>query len=528
MAFFRSIATIGAYTMASRVLGFVRDILIAAFLGAGPVADAFFVAFKLPNFFRRLFAEGAFNAAFVPMFAGLIATHGRAMARRFAEDAMAVLLVALFVFTVAAEFAMPWVLVVLAPGFADEPEKFQLAVEFTRVTFPYLLFISLVSLQGGVLNSLDRFAAVAATPILLNLTMIVGLLALVRLLPTAGHALAWSVAAAGITQFLWLAAACRRADMSLDLPRPRWSPEIKRLLQIMLPAALGSGVVQVNLMIDVVLASLLPTGAVSYLYYADRIYELPLAVIGIAIGTALLPLLSRQIRSGEHEHARATLNRALEVALLLTLPAAAALVALAGPIIAVLFERGAFGPTEVSATAWAVAGYGFGLPAFVLIKVLTPAFYARHDTATPVKIAVICVIVNSIAALALMLILRRYGIGHVGIVLATGLSAWVNTVMLSRGLLARGDLALDARLRERVPRMIAAAAIMGVALWFAVGAMESWLIAGTLVRTAALAGLVVLGLVVYGAAAQLLRASDLRDLWRMVGRARVPAAAPGE
>ena len=332
MAFFRSIATIGAFTMASRVLGFARDMAIAAFLGAGPVADAFFVAFKLPNFFRRLFAEGAFNAAFVPMFAGLIATHGRAAARAFAEDALAVLLGVLLAFTVAAELAMPWVMLFLAPGFADEPEKFQLVVDFTRTTFPYLLFISLVSLQGGVLNSLDRFAAVAATPILLNLCMIAGLLTLVRLLPTAGHALSWSVAAAGVAQFLWLAFACRRAGIALSLPRPRLSPQIVRLLRVMLPAALGSGVVQVNLMIDVVLASLLPTGAVSYLYYADRIYELPLAVIGIAIGTALLPLLSRQIRGGDDEQARATLNRALEAALLLTLPAAAALAAIAQPI----------------------------------------------------------------------------------------------------------------------------------------------------------------------------------------------------
>lgn len=518
MGLFRSIATIGAYTMASRVLGFVRDMLIAAFLGAGPVADAFVVAFKLPNFFRRLFAEGAFNAAFVPMFAGLIATNGRSAARRFAEDAQAVLLAVLLVFTIAAEAAMPWVMVVLAPGFSDEPEKFRLAIDFTRVTFPYLLFISLVSLQGGVLNSIDRFAAVAATPILLNLTIIVGLLGLVGTLPTAGHALAWSVAAAGVAQFLWLAWACGNAGMGLGLPWPQWGPQIKRLLTVMLPAALGSGVVQVNLMIDTALASLLPTGAVSYLYYADRIYELPLAVIGIAIGTALLPLLSRQIRGGDHDQAVATLNRALEAGLLLTLPAAAALMVIAEPIITVLFQRGAFGAADASLTAVAVMAYGLGLPAFVLIKVLTPSYYARQDTRTPVKIAMLCVVVNSSAAIALMFVLRGYGVGHVGIVLATGLSAWVNTALLGRGLLRRGDFVPDAQLRRRAPRMVLAAAIMAGVLWVVRLALGPLFGGDLTLRGTALAVLVVAGLAVFGAAAHFTGAADARELRRMVTR----------
>ncbi|HEX2116498.1 MAG TPA: murein biosynthesis integral membrane protein MurJ, partial [Alphaproteobacteria bacterium] len=470
MALFRSIATVGGYTMASRVLGFLRDVLVAAYLGAGPVADAFFVAFKFPNFFRRLFAEGAFNAAFVPMFAGKVAEAGKQAARAFAEDTMAVLLTVLLGLVVIIELAMPWFITVAAPGFVREPEKFRLAVELTRITFPYLLFISLVSLQGGVLNSLDRFAAVAATPVLLNLCLIGGLLGFRPFTATSGHALAWGVALAGVAQFVWLAWACANAGMKLALPRPRLSPEVKRLLMLMLPAALGSGVVQVNLLIDIVLASLLPTGAVSYLYYADRIYELPLAVIGIAIGTAILPLLARQVRRGEHGAAVATQNRALEAAVLLTLPAAAALIVLDRPIISVLFERGAFRVPEVHATAAALAAYAVGLPAYVLIKVLTPCFYAREDTRTPVKIAVICVVVNTVAALALMQIFA-----HVGIALATVVSAWLNSAMLAFMLRRRGYFAPDSQLKRRLPRVVAATLIMAVALWALMHALAPWL-----------------------------------------------------
>ncbi|MBM3524079.1 MAG: murein biosynthesis integral membrane protein MurJ, partial [Alphaproteobacteria bacterium] len=395
MSLLRGMATVGGFTMASRVLGFVRDVLTAAYLGAGPIADAFFVAFKFPNFFRRLFAEGAFNAAFVPLFAGMVAKDGRIAARHFAEDAMAVLIAVLLALTILVESFMPQFIALVAPGFRDEPDKFAYAVEFTRITFPYLLFISLVSLHGGVLNSLDRFAAVAATPIVLNLCMIGALIGLTRVLPSAGLALSWGVALAGLAQFLWLAAACRREGMALRLPVPRLTPDVKRLLRLMLPAAIGSGVVQVNLLIDVMIASLLPTGAVSFLYYADRLYELPLAVIGIAIGTAILPLLSRQIRLGETAAAGTTQNRALEIAMVLTLPATAALIVLAQPIIATLFERGAFDAATTRETSRALVAFALGLPAYVLIKVLAPCYYARQDTKTPVKIAVLCVVTNT-------------------------------------------------------------------------------------------------------------------------------------
>jgi putative peptidoglycan lipid II flippase len=487
---------------------------VAAYLGAGPIADAFFIAFKFPNFFRRLFAEGAFNAAFVPMFAGLVATSGRAAAKRFAEDAMAVLLAALFLLLILAELAMPVIMRGLAPGFVSDPAKFALAVDLTRITFPYLLFISLVSLQGGVLNSLDRFGAVAFTPVLLNLCLIGSLIGLAGLAPTPGHALAWGVAGAGVAQFLWLAWATGRADMALSLPWPRPTPEVKRLLTLMLPAALGAGVVQVNLLIDIVIASLLPTGAVSYLYYADRIYELPLAVIGIAIGTALLPALSRQARRGETAAAVATLNRGLEAALLLSLPATAALVVLPLPIISVLFERGAFGAAEASATAAALAAYAVGLPAYVLIKVLTPGFYAREDTRTPVKIAVVAVVLNTSVALALM-----GPLAHVGIALATAVSAWVNVAALAVVLHRRGYLVPDAALLRRLPRMVLASAIMGSVLWALVPPLSGWLTGGLVLRTTALVILVIAGLVVFAVAALITGAADRAELRRVFKRA---------
>jgi len=327
MALFRSIATVGGWTMVSRVLGFVRDVLIANVLGASMIADAFFVAFKFPNFFRRLFAEGAFNAAFVPLFAGRLTTQGRAEAIRFAGEVAAVLGTILLVFILAAILAMPWLMVVIAPGFIDDPAKFMLTTELTRITFPYLMFMALVALMGGMLNSIERFAATAAAPIVLNIVLI-AVLAAVRagVLPSPGPALAWGVAAAGLGQLVWIALACKRAGILFTLPRPRLTPGVRRLLTLMFPALIGAGVVQINLVIDVILASTLAEGSVSYLYYADRVNQLPLGVVGVAVGIALLPLLVRQLRAGEYQAAQNSQNRAIEFALTLTLPAAAALI----------------------------------------------------------------------------------------------------------------------------------------------------------------------------------------------------------
>ncbi len=512
MALLRSAATVAGYTMLSRVLGFVRDIAIAAMLGAGPVADAFFVAFRFPNLFRRLVGEGAFAAAFVPLFARHLEADGRDAARVFAEQALAVLLSTLLFFTILVEIFMPWVMRVVAFGFADEPDKLALAVEFGRLTFPYLLFMALVALLGGVLNSLYRFAAAAAAPVLLNVVLIAAILGFADAGETPGHALSWGVTLAGAGQFLWLVVACHRAGMRLRLPRPRLTPGIRRLLRLMLPASLTAGAMQINLLVGTIIATL-QGGAVSYLYYADRVYQLPLGVVGIAIGTALLPTLARNLRSGATDAAMESQARALEFSLLLTLPAAAALAVVAGPIIAVLFERGEFLAADADATARALVAFAFGLPAFVLVKVLSPGFFAREDTVTPLKISIAAVVANIVLSLALF-----FPLGHVGIALATTLSSWLQAGFMWAVLRRRGHLEIDDRLAARLPRMAAASAAMAVALWFLAIALAAPLAASQGVRVAALAGLVAAGLVVYAVAAQLLGAVNLRELGAMMRR----------
>lgn len=513
MALLRNIATVGGLTFVSRVLGFVRDILIAAILGAGMVADVFFVAFKLPNLFRRLFAEGAFSAAFVPLLSGALAREGRVPAMVFASRVASVMLWFLLALVILFEIAMPWVMYALAPGFADDPQKFDLAVDLTRITFPYLLLIALVSLQGGVLNTLDRFAAMAATPILLNLCLIAALLGVTRYLETAGHALAWGLALAGVVQFLWLMLALRRERVRLKFSWPRMTPEIRKLLRLFLPAAVGAGVYQVNLVIDVILASLLQEGSISFLYYADRVNQLPLGVVGVAVGTALLPLLSNQVRAGDDKAARQSLNRAIEFSLLLTLPAAAALMTAALPIVTVLFERGAFSPYEAKATAMALAAFAAGLPAYVLIKVLTPGYFARENMATPVKIGVAAMAVNLVLNLILM-----WPLAHVGLALATAISAWLNAGLLARGLKRRGHLALDAQLRSRLPRMLVCSALMAGGLVLALDGLAEPLVGSQGARFGALAVLVLGGIVLYAVLAQVLGAARIDVLWRSRGR----------
>lgn len=509
----RKILSVGGLTLVSRVLGFLRDVLTAAILGAGPVADAFFVAFRLPNHFRALFAEGAFNAAFVPLFSAKLVQDGREAARRFAEEVQALLLVTQLVFLAAVLATMPQFMTLFAPGFADEPEKFRLAVLFTSITFPYLLFISLVSLYGGVLNSLDRFAAAAAAPILLNLCLIAALVVATPLLPSAGHALSWGVFAAGVAQFLYLWRDMRRADMRLGLKRPRLTPEVRKFLTVLGPAALGSGLTQINLFVDTLVASLLPTGAVSYLYYADRLNQLPLGVIGIAVGTVLLPEMSRRIKGGDDAGAAESQNRAIELSLVLTLPAAVAFLVSGLPIVAVLFQHGAFGPSDARGAATTLQAYALGLPAFVVLRSLVNGFYARHDTATPVRVALAVTAVNVALKLALM-----GPLAQVGLAVATSVAAWVNAGLLAWLLARRGYFHADARLKRNLLRMAAAAAAMGGTLWLVQERLSVWLTAATLPER--LGGLVLLGLAglaVYGIAAValgLLRRSDLARLRR--------------
>lgn len=503
-----SIATVGSYTMISRVLGFLRDMMMAALLGAGPLADAFLVAFKLPNFLRRLFAEGAFNAGFVPLFARTLEGDGKSVARNFAGQAQAVLLAVLIPLVILAIMFMPWIIRVMTPGFEVGGERYEAAVDLSRITFCYILFISLVALYGGILNSLGRFAVPAAAPIILNLCLIAGMALSYFWFDATAKALAWGLAAAGLAQFLLVFAAARREGMALPLRRPRLSPEVKRLFALILPGVFGAGVAQISLFADIIFASFLAEGAVSYLYYADRVGQLPLGVIGVAVGTALLPLMARQLRAGETADAIRSQNRGIELALLLTIPAALGIAVLSLPIVTVLFERGQFVEADSLATSAALSAYALGLPAYVLIKVLVPGFFAREDTKTPVKIAVVCLLANIAFVLALIQPLQ-----HVGIALATVLSSWLNAGLLGYLLHRRGLFHLDQRLIGRLPRILLAGLAMALSIWLMIEFFD-----GLMPKAAALALTIALGAGVFFLCASLVRAFDLAEVKAMMRR----------
>ena len=515
MSLVRATGTIGGLTLVSRVLGLVRDQLFALVVGAGLASDCFLIAFRLPNLFRALFAEGAFAAAFVPMISralgGPAAGHGDlAAGRAFAEAVLAVLLPVLILFTVVMVAAAGPVVWAMTGGFPDaSPEKYRLAVEFTRITFPYLLLISIVSLLGGILNSLGRFWVNAAAPILLNVALIAGLVLFHGSTPVASARVqSAAVTVAGVLQFVWLVWACHRARIDLRLRAPRLSPEVRDLLRRIGPAALGAGAVQINLVISTALAArFLGEGAISYLYYADRLNQLPLGLVGIGIGTVLLPTLSRQLAGKLDAAAMHTQNRAIELVLLLTLPAAAALVVSSLPIVRTLFEHGRFTQSDSIATARALAAFSLGLPAYVLIKVLTPGFYARSDTSTPVRIAVASMLVNLAGNVALI-----WSLGFVGIALSTAAAAWVNAGALYWVLRRRGHFAVDHRLRRNVWRLVAASAVMAAVLAGVDQLIASWLDAGSVARVVALAALIAAGGGAYLVAAYALRAFSLADL----------------
>ena len=510
MALLRAAATVGGYTMASRVLGFVRDLTFAALLGAGPIADAFLVAFRLPNLFRRLFAEGAFAAAFVPMFSGRLQQDGRKAALAFAEEVMAVLFAALLVFTALAEAFMPILVTILAPGFLDQPERFGPAVLFSRLTFPYLLCMALLAFFAGILNSFYRFAVPSAAPILLNVVLIAALAISALWTGAPGLALAIGVCIAGFGQLALILWDMRRARLRLRLRFPRLTRGVRRLLRQLVPGTLSAGALQINLLIGTVIASLLPTGAVAWLHYADRIYQLPLGVVGIALGTALLPRLTRTLQAGDSAGAANEMNRAIEVAMLLALPAAAALIAMPEAVARVLFERGAFSAADTEATAAAIAAFAAGLPAFVLVRILQPGFFAREDMRTPFRITVVVVVLNTGLSLALYRV-----IGHVGIAAATSAAAWANTALLWAALRRRDHCRADKRLLSRLPRAAGAALIMAAALVAGLEAAGSWLDGGEARRIAALAALCGGGLAVFLLAALGLgavRAGEVRRL----------------
>ncbi len=527
MKLYRAFATVGGLTMLSRVLGFARDILIAAVLGTGAVADAFFVAFRFPNLFRRLFGEGAFNSAFVPLFAKKLEGEGKEAARAFAEQALAGLVLVILALTVIAELAMPFLMYGLAPGFSATPEKFDLAVLLTRITMPYLLCMSLVALLSGVLNSVGKFVESSAVSIVLNLTMMAAtLIALfmgLRNDPLAGIIQAWGVFAAGLLQLWLLVDGARRNGLSLRLRWPRLSEDMRRLIRLGIPGVIAGGVTQINIVIGTVIASLQP-GAVSHLYYADRVYELPLAIVGIAIGVVLLPDVSRHLRAGNHAAVMDSQNRSLEFAMLLTVPAAIALAVVPVEIVKGLFERGAFTAADTPATAYALAIFALGLPSFVLIKVFQPAYFAREDTATPMRYAVVSLTANTLGSIALFFLFRRLGTrcriwgspspprSAAGSTPACSTPRWSSAASSSP---MRGS-------RGRCRASSLPASSWALALWFVADALEPWFgsATGFLTRTSALAMLVGAGLVVYALAVLAVGVLDLRQLRGLLRRTR--------
>ncbi|WP_019220040.1 murein biosynthesis integral membrane protein MurJ [Bartonella florencae] len=448
MILFKKFATVASGTLMSRIFGFIREMLMAAALGTGPVSDAFNAAFRFPNTFRRFFAEGAFNAAFIPLFSKKITEEGQESACRFAEEVFGVLFSMLLLLSLAMELSMPFLVrTIIAPGFTEDATKFNATILFTAIMFPYLTCMSLAAMMGGMLNALRRYFIAAIAPLFLNLILISVLAYAWIYKLNAWHIglnLSWGVLAAGILQLALITIALRQSGMKIFLRRPRFSPNVRKLLTLAFPAAITGGITQINLLINTNIASS-QSGAVSSLMYADRLYQLPLGVIAIAIATVLLPELTRALRSKKHKETHDLQNRSIELTLLLTLPASVAFLLLSTPIVSLLFERGQFTAESTRHVAQLLELYGLGLPAFVLIKVFIPNFFAHEDTKTPMIFTGICVFINISLALTLFPYLSARGI-----VIAEITSGWVNNLLLCFVLIKRGYWKYDAQLIKRI------------------------------------------------------------------------------
>src|SRR6201991_80155 len=454
------IFTVGGYTLLSRLTGFARDIMLAAILGAGPVADAFFVALRLPNHFRAIFAEGAFNAAFVPAYAHLHSGSEKS-AKLFADRIFTLLFSAQVVLLVVAWLFMPQVIAILAPGFSTDPLRGELAISLTRITFPYLLLVTLVTLYGGMLNVMHRFASAAAAPIFLNLSMM-ATLALAAFFPDAGHAAAWGVLIAGVLEFSLLA-----GDAARQAILPRFAPlklddDVRAFFRALGPATLGSMGTQVALFADTIIARFLPAGAPAALSYADRLNQLPIGVIGIAVGTVLLPEMSRRLTAGDQAGAMASQRRAFDFTLLSSVPFVIAFLTVPDVITRAMFARGAFSRADAAAAGATLAAYAIGLIPFVLIRSAVATFYARKDTATPVKAALIGVAVN----VALKIVLMG-PLAQIGLALGTAIGAWINLLLVLGFAVRRGFLELDGALMRSLAKFVASGAVLAAALWAA-------------------------------------------------------------
>lgn len=520
MRLIRSTAIIGSLTLVSRLLGLVRDILIARFLGAGVVSDAFFTAFKLPNVFRRMFAEGAFNAAFVPLYAKRIEEEGEAAADGFASEAAAALFFIVALLVIAFELTMPWTLNIIGFGLDKTPgthgiTPYDLAVLYAWLTMPYLLFMAMTALFSGVLNTRNHFALAAGVPIVLNILMI-GTLVLSGGLEWSqrniGLALAGAITLSGAVQMGLVMWGCRKAGMRFTLRRPKYTPGVRRLVTLGIPGIISAGITQINLVVSHAIATT-QASAASWLTYADRLYQLPLGMIGIAMGVALLPSLSRSIRAGKDAEARTSLNRGLEISLFFTLPAAVALYVIPDFLISGIYQRGAFTSDTTLQVAKALRWFALGLPAFVLLKVLTPAFFARENMRTPMIWAGISAALNLSLGYTLFKV-----IGFHGLALATSIAAWVNVIGLASLLLRSGDLIMDARLKSKMPRIVLASAVMGAGLWWARTYFPELGASNIFMDFVWLIGVCGIGAVLYAIAATLLRAYDLADIGNAFSR----------
>ena len=489
------ILTVGGFTLLSRVTGFARDIMLAAILGAGPVADAFFVALRLPNHFRAIFGEGAFNAAFVPAYARIREADGAQPSMIFADRIFTLLLAVQIVLLVAALAFMPAVIGLLAPGFNNDPGRFALAVELTRITFPYLLLISLVTLYGGILNALGRFASPAAAPILLNLSMMMAL-ALAAFFPTAGHAAAWGVLIAGVLEVLLVAGDAWRQGSLPKFRWPRLDLEMKGFLKRFAPATVGSAETQIALFADTIIASFLAAGALSALYYADRLNQLPIGVIGIAAGTVLLPEMARRIAAGDETGARHAQNRAVEITLLLAVPCMVAFLIVPELIMRALFGRGAFTAANAQAAGATLAAYATGLLPFVLMRSATVTFLSRGDTVTPVKALFVAVAVNVALKVALM-----HDYAQVGLAIATAAGAWVNLLLLLWFAARAQVITVEPWLWKSAARIAVAGLALAAVLLLARQPVAAFFQTWPFRDEAALLALALAGVVIYGAVA---------------------------
>ncbi|MCC6786470.1 MAG: murein biosynthesis integral membrane protein MurJ [Hyphomonadaceae bacterium] len=526
MSLARNTAVIGGLTLISRLFGFARDLALAAALGAGPVADAFFAALRFPNLFRRLFAEGAFSQAFVPVYSKTLAAEGEEAANRLASEALSVLLLMTGLLSALAIAGMSWINRALFAGYANDPHTFQLATVLTQLSMPYLVAMSAATLFSGVLNAHGRFFAAAAAPILFNLCQLTALWLVHDNPEYAAVAAISAVSISGVLQALWVWWGAARSGTKLGFPFPRLTAGVKRLFILAAPAAIAGGALQINVMISQALASF-EQGAITYLNVADRLYQLPLGLIGIAVGVAMLPRLSRLVQEGDEAGARGALDEAVALSMAFTLPAAAAMLAIPFYLIDGLYSRGAFNAADAHNAALALIHYGWGVPAFVLAKIYAPAFFAREDTKAPMRYAITSMVINVVLGAALFFGLRSMGLpGFQGLAIATSTAAWVNALLMIRSLVARGAYAPTAAAFGRLLRICLASAILFAVMWLGYANRE-WLEATLGSKEASIALLILGGGTFYFIVAFLVRAVTISEVRAAFKRQPGPAGGGG-